>query len=335
VETGSSSGPLGDLVVVDASEGVGGGHASRLLGDLGARVVKVEPPGGDRLRALGPFAPGGESPRELGGLHLALGAGKESVVVDLDDASGRGRLLEMLEGAEIFLESAEPGEMARRGLDYASLASRFPRLVYASQTPFGQDGPYARRRSSEIVDYAMGGYMYFCGEPGRPPLMVPGFQGELHAGMQLALGALIALWHARRTGTGQQVDVSTFESMLGAHCWLTTLWTHKGLVQERLGSTLIRCSDGYVYWMAPRPALDLFVLIERFDGGPAGVEALAAGIGEDRGTIEDVYEPFLVRAGFVLRTPRGRVAGPAAYSALGLSRPGKHGDNPPLEGLDI
>ena len=78
----------------------------------------------------------------------------------------------------------------------------------------------------------------------------------------------------------------------------------------------------------------LGVLIERFNGGPAGVEALAAGIGEDRGTIEDVYEPFLVRAGFVLRTPRGRVAGPAAYTALGLERPGKAGDNPQLEGLE-
>ncbi len=78
----------------------------------------------------------------------------------------------------------------------------------------------------------------------------------------------------------------------------------------------------------------LGVLIERFGGGPAGVEALAAGIGEDRGTIEDVYEPFLVRAGFVLRTPRGRMAGPAAYAALGLKRPGKAGDNPQLEGLE-
>ncbi len=77
----------------------------------------------------------------------------------------------------------------------------------------------------------------------------------------------------------------------------------------------------------------LGVLIERFHGGPAGVEALAAGIGEDRGTIEDVYEPFLVRAGYVLRTPRGRVAGPAAYAALGLKNPVKRGDNPQLEGL--
>ncbi len=265
----TSSGPLADLVVVDTSEGVAGGHASRLLADLGARVVKVEPSGGDRLRSLGPFGSGdgarGDARREMGGLHLALGAGKESVVLDLDDEAGRRRLLEMLAGAEIFLESADPGHMARRGLDYASLASRFPRLVYASQTPFGQDGLYARRRSSEIVDYAMGGYMYFCGEPGRQPLMVPGFQGELHAGMQLALGAVIALWHARRTGHGQHVDVSTLESMLSAHCWLTTLWTHKGMVQERAGSTLIRCADGYVYWMAPRPALDLFVLIERFE----------------------------------------------------------------------
>ena len=78
----------------------------------------------------------------------------------------------------------------------------------------------------------------------------------------------------------------------------------------------------------------LGVLIERFNGGPAGVEALAAGIGEDRGTIEDVYEPFLVRAGFVLRTPRGRVAGPAAYAALGLKGPGSQGHNPQLEGLE-
>ena len=78
----------------------------------------------------------------------------------------------------------------------------------------------------------------------------------------------------------------------------------------------------------------LGVLIERFGGGPAGVEALAAGIGEDRGTIEDVYEPFLVRAGFVLRTPRGRMAGPAAYAALGLKRQGGAGDNPQLEGLE-
>ncbi len=273
--TGSAEeGPLSDIVVVDASEGVAGGHASRLLADLGARVLKVEPPGGDRLRRLGPFGPTVEPAEpadreradlERGGLHLSLGAGKESLVLDLDDAEGRRRLRELLAGAELFLESAEPGVMAARGLDHASLAAELPRLVYASHTPFGQDGPYAGRRSSEIVDYAMGGYMYFCGEPGRAPLMVPGFQGELHAGMQLALGALVALRHARRTGAGQHVDVSTMESMLSAHCWLTTLWTHKGVVQERAGSTLIRCADGFVYWMAPRPALDLFVLIERFD----------------------------------------------------------------------
>jgi crotonobetainyl-CoA:carnitine CoA-transferase CaiB-like acyl-CoA transferase len=262
--TGLAEGPLSDLVVVDVSEGVAGGHASRLLADLGARVLKVEPPGGDRLRRLGPFGPGGAD-GERGGLQLALGAGKESLVLDLDDAEGRRRLRELVAGAEIFLESAEPGVMAGRGLDYATLAADLPRLVYASHTPFGQDGPYAGRRSSEIVDYAMGGYMYFCGEPGRPPLMVPGFQGELHAGMQLALGALIALRHSRRTGAGQHVDVSTLESLLSAHCWLTTLWTHKGVVQERTGSALIRCADGFVYWMAPRPAMDLFVLIERFE----------------------------------------------------------------------
>ena len=242
-----AEGPLARVVVVDCTEGVAGGYASYLLAVLGARVIKVEPPGGERLRALGPF-PGDVPDGEVGGLHLALNAGKESVVVDLDRAEGQARLRALARGADVLLESAAPGAMAARGLDFAALSADHPALVYASHSPFGQDGPYAHRATSEIVDYAMGGYMYFGGDPERHPLMVPGHQAELHAGMQLAAGALIALWHARRTGAGQHVDVSTFESMLNAHVWLTTWWTHEGGVQTRVPSTLIPCADGHVYW---------------------------------------------------------------------------------------
>ena len=104
--------------------------------------------------------------------------------------------------------------------------------------------------------------MYFGGDPGRSPLMVHGHQAELHAGMQLAAGALAALWHARRTGAGQQLEVSTLEAMLNAHVWLTTMWTHEGLIQSREPSMLVPCADGQVIWMGMRN-LDIFVLIER------------------------------------------------------------------------
>lgn len=256
--------PLAGVTVVDATEGVAGGYAGRLLVDLGARVVKIEPPGGDALRALGPFRDDAARDLEAGGLHLALNAGKESVVVDLETAAGRRRLRGLLAGADVFLESADPGVMVERGLGAEALLWEYPSLVVGSHAPFGQDGPYAGWATSEIVDYAMGGYLFFSGHPDRHPLLVPGHQGALHAGMQLATGALIALWHARRTGIGQHVDVSTFESMLNAHAWLTTWWTHEGGVQTRLPTSVLPCADGHFFWF-PRPDPQLFALIERPD----------------------------------------------------------------------
>ena len=254
-----SEGPLAEVAVVDCSEGVAGGYASRLLADLGARVIKVEPPGGDRLRSLGPF-PGDEHDPELGELHLALNAGKESL--DLDASEGQARLRDLVTAADLLLESAGPVAMAARGLGFEPLHELHRALVYGSHSPFGSQGPYAGRATSEIVDYAMGGYMYFCGDPERHPLIVPGHQAQLHAGMQLACGALLALWHARRTGAGQHVDVSMFESVLNAHAWLTTSWTHEGEVQRREASPVLRCASGH-FFAVPRPAPELFALIGR------------------------------------------------------------------------
>ena len=256
-------GLLAGCVVADASQGVAGAWGSRLLADLGARVLKVEPPGGDSLRALGPFAT--DTPDlELGGLHLALNAGKESVVADLDSAEGRATLLSLVVGADIFIESGGPGALAGTGLDAATLLAAQPSLVYVSHSAFGQTGPYAQRVTTEIVDYAMGGYMYFGGDPDRHPLMVPGQQGQLHAGTQIATGALLAYWHSRRSGEGQHVDVSTFESLLNAHSWLVSWWTHEGEVQSRLPTQMLPCADGQVYFF-PRPDPGLFPLIGRPD----------------------------------------------------------------------
>ncbi len=246
--------PIAGTVVLDLSEGVAGGYGSWLLASLGARVLKVEPPGGERLRRLGPF-PGDRPDPERGGLHLALNAGKESVVLDLRNASGRRELGRLLDSAEILIESAGSGAMDALGLGYRELSAERPALVWASHSPFGLEGPYAGRLGSEIVDYAMGGWMYFCGEPGRPPLMVPGYQAELHAGMQLAAGSLAALWHARRSGAGQRVDVSTFESMVSAHVFLFSNWMQEGKVERRRGTTLLACADGLLLLTYPRPQL--------------------------------------------------------------------------------
>jgi crotonobetainyl-CoA:carnitine CoA-transferase CaiB-like acyl-CoA transferase len=255
--------PLSGVTLVDCSEGVAGAYAGRLLADLGATVVKVEPPRGEGLRHLGPYR-GDASSLESGGLHLALNAAKHSIVADLDGEPGRARFLELVAGADVLLESAGPGVMASRGLGYDTLGGRFPHLVYVSHSPFGQDGPYACRCTSEIVDYAMGGYMYFSGDPARHPLLLPGHQAELHAGMHMAAGALIALWHARQTGAGQHIDVSTMEAILNDHSWLTTMWTHLGMVQTREPSAMIPCLDGHVFWM-PVANPQLWVLIDRPD----------------------------------------------------------------------
>ena len=259
----ASAGALAGVLVVDASEGVAGGYAGRLLADLGAEVLKVEPPSGDRLRALGPF-PGDTVDLEAGGLHLALNAGKRSLVLDLDSREGQQRFRALAAQADVLIEGAGPGVMEGRGLGPERLIEANPALVYASHAPFGRSGPYAQRLTSEIVDWAMGGYLYFGGAEGRSPVMVHGHQAELHGGMQLAAGALAALGHARRTGAGQQVEVSTQEAMLNAHVWLTTMWTHEGQVQSREPSLLTPCADGYVTWMGARN-LDIFVLIDRPD----------------------------------------------------------------------
>ncbi len=260
--------PLADVTVVDAAEGVAGGYASRLLADLGASVIKVEPPGGDRLRALGPFA-AATPDLEAGGLHLALNAGKQSIVLDLDRESDRERFLALLAGADVLVESTGPRVMERRGLSHTEILRRFPGLVYASHSAFGHDGPYADRVASEIVDYAMGGWMYFCGDPERAPLMAHGQQGELHAGMQLAAGTAAALWHARRTGRGQHVDVSTFESLVSSHVFVLSMWSQEGQVKRRGDGTaaiIVPCGDGHLF--ATRFTPEIFLLMgepERVD----------------------------------------------------------------------
>ena len=269
-DAADGEGSLDGLVVVELAEGVAGAYAGRLLADLGAHVVLVEPPGGSQLRRLGPFP--GEEPYpdpatldadllERGGLHLALDAGKESVALDLDASAGRERLAELVRGADALIGSVPPDDLPGRGVDLDAFEEAHPALVYAAATAFGWDGPHARRQPSEIATYAAGGSMYFCGDPEREPLMVHSYQAELHAGMQLSLGTLAALREAAASGRGQRVEVSAQEAMISDQVWLGSSWQWGGQVWRRRGTGLIPCADGAVIWGRASP--EVFLLMGR------------------------------------------------------------------------
>src|SRR3990172_1169149 len=151
---------LSDLLVVDLSQGIAGPYCTKLLADYGAEVIKVEPPGtGDLSRRLGPFPSDVPHP-EKSGLFLHLNTGKKSVTLDVSTASGTVILKKLLARADVLVESSQPGRMAEWGLGYEQLKDDFPKLVYASVTPFGQTGPYRDYQGNSITAMAMSGLMY-------------------------------------------------------------------------------------------------------------------------------------------------------------------------------
>jgi crotonobetainyl-CoA:carnitine CoA-transferase CaiB-like acyl-CoA transferase len=194
--------------VVDLSEGVAGAYGTRLLAAWGADVVKVERPGGDPVRWLGPRL--GESPD--GSLLFAhVNAGKRGAVLDARTEPGCRAILGLVERADLVVESAAPGWWRERGVDFAKLCEERPELVVCSVTPFGQDGPRAQWRTTALTAAASGGQMLLCGDEDRPPLKTAGFQAEYQAGLHVFAASITALLAAKRTGIGDHLDLSIQE----------------------------------------------------------------------------------------------------------------------------
>ena len=259
----TNAGALSGLRVLDLSLDIGGMYCTKLLADLGATVLMVEPEGaGHPLRKYGPFKDDRPHP-ETGGMFLHLCSNKQSISVDLDRPEAAGRLSAHLSNADLVVDTFVPGKLDEIGLGYEQIKRVNPAAVLTSVTHFGQTGPYKDWQGEEIVDYALGGYMYFGGNAEREPLMVPNNQSQMMAGAEAAIASLAAIWWARRTGEGQHVDVSAVEAMLSAHCWTTTSWTHEGVVMRRGEPDCIRCKDGWVFFMGFRWDLNIFLLIDR------------------------------------------------------------------------
>ncbi len=190
-----------------------GSFCGKILGDLGADVIKIEKPGGDPARNVGPFYHDIPDP-ENSLSWMYCNSSKRGITLDIEAAAGRGILKRMVRTADFLIESFPPGYMERIGLGYEAVSAINPGIVFTSVTPFGQSGPYKDYESSDIVLWAMGGIMATCGDRDRAPIRCSIPQAYYCAGLQAATGSMVAHYHRQLTDEGQYVDVSIQESVL-------------------------------------------------------------------------------------------------------------------------
>jgi CoA:oxalate CoA-transferase len=201
--------PLDGITILDLTRVLAGPFATHTLQDLGARVIKVEPPGtGDDTRAFPPFVQGESA------YFATLNAGKQSIALDLKAEADRAIFERLLARADVLVENYRPGVMARLGYGWPVLAARHPRLIYAAVSGFGQTGPDALKPAYDMVVQARGGVMSITGESGGPPVRVGASIGDIAAGMYLTQGVLAALYDRTRTGKGALVDVAMLDAQL-------------------------------------------------------------------------------------------------------------------------
>ena len=203
---------LDDIRVLDLTGQIGA-YCAKLLADLGADVIKIEPPGGDPTRNIGPFYHDEPGP-ETSLYFLNLNTSKRSVTLDLESDAGREALRKLVPTADVVLESFAPGYLDGIDLGYEQLRSLREEIVLTSISGFGGSGPRAGYLAPDIVGVAMAGIMWLAGDPEDPPNVPPGYQGFISASIQAATGTMMALYHRDLTGEGQHVDVSMQEALL-------------------------------------------------------------------------------------------------------------------------
>ncbi|HVH19107.1 MAG TPA: CoA transferase [Myxococcota bacterium] len=214
----------------------------KILGDLGADVVKVEPPGGDAVRQEGPWL-GGIADPERSFAWLALNTSKRGIVLELASEADRKRFHALARNADVLLESGAPGIMASLGLGPLALRAENPRLVYASVTPFGQTGPYAEFRAHDLVLVGLGGNVNLTGPIDRPPVRCSVPTAYYHGGPEAALAVLLALLQRDDTGEGQEVDVSLHETQLQTSLSFPGMFALHGRPTPRSGGRLGRLRE--------------------------------------------------------------------------------------------
>ena len=247
-------GTLQGLRVLDLSE-ENGQFCTKLMADMGADVIKIEPPSGDPVRRIGPFYHDEEA-LEKSLYWFVLNTSKRGLTLDITTPRGAELLRQLVATADFVVESFSPGTLDRLGLGYAALTQSRPDLILTSITNYGQSGPYRDYVGTDLDILGMSGTLFLCGDPDRSPTRVNASQAPIYAGIQAYVGSLLAHYHRLENGEGQWVDVSMQECATLLH-YSQIVWNAYGLVMPRLGDRLqvapgavvrycFPCQDGYV-----------------------------------------------------------------------------------------
>lgn len=268
------AGPLEGLIVADFAQLAQGPFATQILGDMGAEIVKIEPPKGDWMRhwSMANLTVGGE-----GASYLSFNRNKRSIALDLKHHRGQEVALRLIDGADVLVENFRPGVMERLGLGYETLAARNPRLIYCASSGWGQSGPYVKRPGQDLLVQAVAGVGYLNGDADGPPEGVGVGIADFTAGFHIVYGILAALYGRERTGRGQRVDVNLLNSIMNLHCQEIGIYLNGGGLPQRSRSGIpgaylgapygfYETKDGYIA-IAMNPLNKLAALI-----GVAGYE---------------------------------------------------------------
>jgi len=250
---------LESLRVLDLTD-ESGSLCGKILAELGADVIKVEKPGGDCSRNIGPFYHDNPDP-ERSLFWFAYNLSKRSITLNIASADGRGIFKQLVRKADFVIESFPVGFMEKLGLSYPELSAINPRVIMTSITPFGQTGPYKHYKASDITVMAMGGLMYITGNPDEAPLRISSPQAFLLASAHAATATMVAHYYRETTGEGEHVDVSAQECIVWELANAIPLWGLNQMVLRRVGSYLSgrwtgtkqrllwQCKDGYVVFI--------------------------------------------------------------------------------------
>ncbi|MGO9135362.1 MAG: CaiB/BaiF CoA transferase family protein [Methylovirgula sp.] len=201
-------GPLNGIVILDLSRVLAGPYCTMLLAELGARVIKIEPPSGDDSRGYGPFRNGASL------YFAALNRGKESIVLDLKHEDDRTVFAELLDVADVLVENFRPGTMEKLGFGWEDVHRKHKHLIYASASGFGHTGPWAPRPAYDMIVQGLGGIISVTGHKDAPPARIGISIGDLAAGLYATIGINAALYHREKTGEATKVDISMFDCQL-------------------------------------------------------------------------------------------------------------------------
>jgi crotonobetainyl-CoA:carnitine CoA-transferase CaiB-like acyl-CoA transferase len=248
---------LSGIRVLDLTRIYAGPYCSMLFADMGAEVIKIEPPEGELIRDNPPLVKegeGGPHDRSRSGYFLTLNRNKYGITLNLKHPKAVGFFKELVKIGDVVLENYAPGVMERLGIDYPVLKEVNPRIIMASISGFGQWGPYSERLSFDIVAQAMSGMMSVTGHPDSPPTKVGTSLGDVNASVHAAFAIMAALWHREKTGRGQDIDISMQETMVSILEGGIVRWTIGKELLTPIGSmnpheapmAAFRCKDGHL-----------------------------------------------------------------------------------------